>query len=184
MQRSGCGWPRLESRSGERRRRLGGFRDRHAIDEDERVAVQGRDAGAGGDDSGEVERVGGGDAHGLAGARTAAHGPKRVDGLRQRVLLADEAGDEAAAAQDAARLHAAQRAHDVAPGDGERLAGDDVAEDDAVAQQQLRRDALGQLVGRGRLRGEAADYRPAPLREAAVAPCGAARVPAGGAGAR
>ena len=62
-----------------------------------------------------------------------------IDRLRQRVLLADEARDEAAAAHDAARLLPPQRAHDVAPRHREVLARDEVAEDDAVAREQLHR---------------------------------------------
>ncbi len=69
--------------------------------------------------------------------RTRAQG---VDGLGQGVLLADEAGDEAAAADEAARFEAAQGAQDVAPGQGEALALVEVAEDDAVAMQQDARD--------------------------------------------
>ncbi len=92
----------------------------------------------------------------LAGALLAADAAQGVDGLGQGVLLADEAGDEAAAADDAARLEASQRAQDVAPGQGEALAREEVAEDDAVALQEQVAPAISASssvsIGAGRRR--------------------------------
>ncbi len=107
-----------------------------------------RHAGAGRDDAGQVQRVDGGDAHELALLLLAADGAERLHGLRPRVLLAVEAGDEAAAADDALRLHAAEHLQHLAPGNAHPLLARQVAEDDAVAEEQLLRPGLGQLLGR------------------------------------
>ncbi len=75
--------------------------------------------------------------------RTAA---QLINGLRERELLAGETGDEASTACGAARLHAAQRPDDIAPGQCDRLARDDVAKHHAPAHQQLLGDRLGERI--------------------------------------
>ena len=72
-----------------------------------------------------------------------AHAAQLVERLGQRELLADEAGDEPAAADLAARLEPAQRDEQIAPRRQARLAREQIAEHDAVAQQQLARRRLG-----------------------------------------
>ncbi len=84
-------------------------------------------------------------------ARGAPDAPQPVDRLGQCVLLADEARDEAASAHQSSRLAKAERAEHVAPRDREALAGRDLAKHDAVARQELLRDAVGDLVGQARL---------------------------------
>ena len=119
-------------------------------------------------DADEVDRVDSADVHTLSGVLLAADATEGLDGLREGVLLADEAGDEATAADGAARLEAAEGAEDLAPGDGERLACDDIAEDDAVAEEQDAGDALseGLYVGVGGYGGGGLDERPAAGRAA------------------
>ncbi len=75
--------------------------------------------------------------------------PQFVEGLRQRVLLAGEPGDEAATEHEAACLEPAQRPHDLAPGHLERLPAPQLPGDDAPPHQQLLGHGLGQrLVAR------------------------------------
>ena len=80
----------------------------------------------------------------LGDLRTAAEG---FDGLGAGVLLAVEAGDEAAAADGALRFHAAEAAQDLAPGNADVLGADEVAEDDAVAEEELLGPGFGELFG-------------------------------------
>ena len=86
----------------------------------------------------------------------------------RRVLLADEAGDEAAAARGAARLHAAERPQDFAPGHREALAHREIAEDDTVAREKLLGDRLGEGLDVGAALGleqrRRHEDRPAALR--------------------
>src|SRR6266542_1940920 len=71
--------------------------------------------------------------------------------LREGVLLAHEARDKAPAPRDAARLQAPQRPEDLAPGQHEALAGEHVAEHDAVASQELLGHRLGERLDVGAL---------------------------------
>ena len=120
---------------------------RAAVDQGEGVAGAGGDAVAREDDADEVAGVDGAEVDALAALLAAADGAERLDRLRQRVLLADEAGHKATAADLPAGLHASQRPQDVAPGHGDALAGQQVAEDDAVARQQDLSRPLGQILG-------------------------------------
>ena len=130
------------------------------------------------DDADEVAGVDGAEVDALAALLAAADGAERLDGLRQGVLLADEAGHEAAAAHLAARLQASQRPQDVAPGHGDALAGQEVAEDDAVAGQQDLGGPLGQILG-VEVGGGVADDGPAPGGAGpGEAAAGVARTPA------
>src|SRR5438309_4697126 len=77
-------------------------------------------------------------------------------------LLSGDARYEMSAADQPARLEAAQRPQDVPPRNGKALPNVDLAADDAPPVEQLPRDALGELVGIER----GLDYRqerPAPL---------------------
>ena len=98
------------------------------------------------DDAGQVQRIDRGEAHGLARALAAARLAQRLDGVGQRVLLADEARDEAAAARGAARLDAAERPEDLAPRAGRGARAREVAEDDAPAREELLGDRLGERL--------------------------------------
>src|SRR5690606_12087018 len=77
-------------------------------------------------------------------------GAQQVERLRAGELLAREAGDEAAAANLAARLHAAERTGEVAPGRRQRLPDQEVAEDDAPPRQELAGEGFGPRAGRRR----------------------------------
>ena len=101
-----------------------------------------RDARAGGDDAGEVERVGRGHGVERAGGRRAPHLAQHRHGVGQRVLLARHAGDEAAAANLAARFETAVDARELAPRRRGGLAGQQPPEHDPVAPQQAPRLAL------------------------------------------
>jgi hypothetical protein len=92
--------------------------------------------------------------------------PTRFSG--QRVLLPQEAGDEAPAAHEPSRLPHAKRAQHVSPRDSETLARRQLAEDDAVPRQELLRDAVGDLVGQAPLRLGPLEERPPALRDAAA----------------
>ena len=128
----------------------------------------------GDEDADQVQRIGGGDEHDLAARRPApAHRAQRLDRLGQRELLADEAGDEAAAAHLAARLEAAQRAEQLAPRRQARLAR-------AGARGRRRRSGSSEAA-RGRARRS---LRLRPPRRALGAQQRPAARPASSAGAR
>jgi hypothetical protein len=82
---------------------------------------------------------------------SAPHVAHLRDRVRQRELLAGEAGDEAAAADLAARFEAAIDANEIAPlRQPRRLALEQAPADDAVAAQQDARDMLDRVgVGPG-----------------------------------
>src|SRR5439155_20053181 len=104
------------------------------------------------DSSGGVEWVDGPDPDAFAFRFDAADLAEGVDGFGAGVLLAVEAGHEAAAADGASGFHAAERAEDVAPGNADVLALDEVAEDDAVAEEELFGPGFGELLGVGDVR--------------------------------
>ena len=121
------------------------IRERDAVAVEDGAGVDGGDPRAGGDVAGEVEGVDGADADELALLLHAADFAEGFHGLWARVLLAVEAGHEAAASDGTSRLHATERAEDVAPGDGDVLALDEVAEDDAVAEEELFGPGFGEV---------------------------------------
>ena len=147
-----------------------------------------RDALVGREDALEVQRVGG--ARRSSGPEPsgrvalAAHLAQQRDRLGQRVLLAVEAGDEAAAADLAARLERAAGAGDVAPrAPGMRSRVERAAEDDAGAAQQAARDELGARRRVERLGRAAPSRLQRPARDAR-ARAGARRARAASAGRR
>ena len=75
-------------------------------------------------------------------------GPKLGNHLGQRVLLAGHACHKAAAANFAARLQAAIRAHQFLPGRGGGLVGQQITEHNAVAPQQQPAPLLGPFLSR------------------------------------
>ena len=98
-------------------------------------AGDGGDAVAGDDDSDEVHGVGGG--YGDDGVQSRVREARRDStACGQGELLAAEAGDEAAAADLAAGFEAAEDAEEIAPFGGVGLAGEEVAEEDAVAVEE------------------------------------------------
>ena len=89
-------------------------------------------------------------------------------------LFAGDAGDEVTAADDAARLQAAQRPQDFPPGNGQALLEVHIPEDDSPAQQQLPGDGLGEFICvRDRLGG--GQQRPAALHPLAPAAAASTR---------
>src|SRR5262245_39688596 len=119
------------------------------------LARDGGDALVGREDAAEVERVARGDLEGT-GVAAAADGAEQLDRLGEGVLLAVEARHEAAAPELAARLHRAEDADHVAPGNRRLLAGERPAEDDAGAAQER----LGHERGIRRAGGLAPDQAP------------------------
>jgi len=110
------------------------------------LAGHGRDAVAGDDDGDEVHGVGGGDGDD-GGAFAAARGSERFHGFWKRVLLARETGEEAAAANLAAGFETAEDVEEVAPLGGVGFAGEQVAEEDAIASKELASEGLEGSVG-------------------------------------
>ncbi len=82
-------------------------------------------------------------AKGVISARHA----KGVDGLGEGELLAAEAGDEAAAAHVAAGLQATEDVEEFAPRWCVGLAGEEIAEEDAVAGEQHAGEGFESGVG-------------------------------------
>ncbi len=117
-----------------------------AVAVEDLFAGDGGDAVAGDDDAGEVDGVGGGYGDD-GGAVAAAGGAEGFDGFGEGVLLAAEAGDEAAAADLAAGFEAAEDAEEIAPFGGVGFAGEEVAEEDC----RSGRGACGRRI-RGRRR--------------------------------
>ena len=90
---------------------------------------------------------------------------QRVGGFWERELLPGESGDEASAARDAASFKAPQPVEDFTPVRTDRLAHDEVPEDDSPALEELGRDRVPQLVGIELGRVGAFEQRPSPSRE-------------------
>jgi hypothetical protein len=104
------------------------------------------DAVAGDDDAGEVHGIGSGDRDD-GGAVAGAGGAEGFDGFGESVLFAAEAGDEAAAADFAAGLETAEDIEEVAPFGGVGFAGEEVAEEDSVAGEELAGEGFESGVG-------------------------------------
>src|SRR5258708_6677682 len=117
-----------------------------AVAVDDLFAGNGGDAVAGDDDAGEIGGVGGGYGDGC-GALAVASGAEGVDSLGEGELLAAEAGDEAAAADLAAGFETAEDAEKVVPSGGVGLAGEEVAEEDAVAGEEYAGGGLECGIG-------------------------------------
>ena len=104
------------------------------------------DAVAGNDNTGEVHGICGGyrdDGGTVAGAG----GAKGFDGFGESVLFAAEAGEEAAAANFAAGFKAAEDVEEVAPFGGVGFAGEEVAEEDSIAGEELAGEGFEGGVG-------------------------------------
>lgn len=115
---------------------------------------EGADARAGEEDAGEVERIGGSGIEGGEGFRQFAPNPaEEIESFGARKLFAGEARDEAAAADGSPRFHAAQDGEQVAPGGSDGFAGEQIAKDDAPAQEQLAGDGL-RAFGEGESSGD------------------------------
>ena len=106
-----------------------------AVAVEDLFAGDGGEAVAGDDDAGEVDGVG--RCHwDDGGAVAVAGGAEGVDGFGEGVLLAAEAGDETTAADLAASFETAEDVEEVAPAGGVGLAGEEIAEEDAVAGEE------------------------------------------------
>ena len=112
------------------RRNGGGFEVEGAVAVENLVARDGRDAVARNDDADEVHGIGGGDGDD-GGAVAAARDAERLHGFGERVLLASEAREEAAAADLAASFEAAEDVEKVAPFGSVGFAGECVSEEDS-----------------------------------------------------
>ncbi|MDL1863549.1 DDE-type integrase/transposase/recombinase [Betaproteobacteria bacterium PRO7] len=138
-------------------------RDRHAVAVQHAVAGQRGQPRAGGEDADEVQRVGAADGDQRARALAAAHVAQQAHRFGRGELLAGHAGDEAAAADFAARLQAPIAAQQVAPRrQPVRFARHQPPEHDAVTAQQRARDVLDNFRIVGRV---AAVRRRLPARE-------------------
>ena len=152
-----------------------------------RLPVSDAELRAGGQDADEVQRVGAGQRHEGVGARLAPDLAQHADRLRQRELLAGKAGDEAAAADFAARFEPAIDAQQVAPRRQPwRLAFEQPPEHDAVAAQQRAREVLDGVIGvvgclgsGGRARRASAQRPESSMPNSARPAAGSARLSAG-----
>lgn len=91
---------------------------------------------AGNDDADEVGGIGRSDCHCDGGGFLFAGFTQRFDGLWKSKLFTLEAGNEAAAAHDAACFEAAEHTEELAPAGHGGFALQEVAEDDAIAPEQ------------------------------------------------
>lgn len=115
------------------------FLEDGAVEEDDFAAGDGGDAVAGDQDAGEVEGVGGGYIYGElvgSGGVLGAGFAEGVDGFGEGILLAEGAGDEAATADLAAGFEATEDGEEIAPFGGVGLAGEELAEEHAVAAEE------------------------------------------------
>src|SRR5207249_11680662 len=110
---------------------------RRAVAEGDHLVRHGREARAGHEDADQVERIRGGPPPGLRLLRAPPHRAQRLHRLGERELLADQSGDEAPAADLAARLERAERAQDDAPRRHARLARHELAHDHTPAAEKL-----------------------------------------------
>jgi hypothetical protein len=122
------------------------FRVEGAVAIEELFAGDGGDAVARDDDAGEVHGVAGGDGDD-GGAIAGAGGAEGFHGFGKGVLLADEARDEAASANLAAGFEAAEDVEKVAPFGGVGFAGEEIAEENAVAGEELAGEGFQGSVG-------------------------------------
>ena len=106
-----------------------------AVAIDDLFAGDGWDAVAGDDDADEVDWVGGGKGDD-GGTVAGAGGAEGFDSFEEGVLLAAEAGEEAAATDFAAGFEAAQDVEEVAPFGGVGFTGEEVAKEDAVTGEE------------------------------------------------
>src|SRR5947207_2916890 len=74
-------------------------------------------------------------------------GAEGLDGLGECVLLAGETGEEAAGANLAAGFETAEDVEEVAPSGGVGFTGEKVAEEDAVAGEELAGKGFEGLIG-------------------------------------
>src|SRR5207302_2043824 len=151
-------------------------RDRHAVAIQQAVAAQGGQPRAGREDADEIERIGARERSVMPLARLAARLAQQRDRLGRGVLLAAEAGDEAPAADLAARLEAPAAHQQVAPRRQPLgLAREQPPEHHAPAAEQRPHQVLDELLapsvigpgGRGRRRsaGTRSARSPAKLSE-------------------
>src|SRR5262249_49881762 len=110
--------------------------DGDTVEVGDEAAGDGGDAFAGDDDSYQVERIGGGNCDGFAGGLLIARGAEGFDGDGGRELFAREAGEEAAAANFAAIVEAAESQEHLAPTREDGFAGEEFAEDNSVAIEE------------------------------------------------
>ena len=75
--------------------------------------------------------------------------PQQIDRFGACELFAEKARDKAAAANFASSFHAPQGDEEIAPGWSECFSGEQIAEDDSPAQQQLTGEGFGPFLGRG-----------------------------------
>jgi hypothetical protein len=104
------------------------------------------DAVAGDDDTGQVHGVCSGDRDD-GGTVPGAGGAEGFDGFGESVLFAAEAGEEPSAADLAAGFETAEDVEEVAPFGGIGFAGEEIAEEHAVAGEELAGEGFESGVG-------------------------------------
>jgi hypothetical protein len=106
-----------------------------AVSIDDLFARDGWDAVSGDDYAGEIDGICGSQGDD-GGAVASAGGAEGFDGFGEGVLLAAEAGEETAAANFATGFEPAEDVEEIAPFGSVGLAGEEVAEEDAVTVQK------------------------------------------------
>jgi len=117
-----------------------------AVAIDDLFSGDGWDAVAGDDDAGKVNGIRSSQSDD-GEAVASAGGAEGFDGCGEGVLLAAEAREEAAATDFAAGLQAAEDVEEVAPFWGVGLAGEQVAEEDAVAGEEHAGEGFEGCIG-------------------------------------
>src|SRR5581483_2377915 len=131
----------------------------------DRLIGERRDARARGENPNQVQRVAALHQGGCRGSVLTAHGTQRLNRRWQGKLLTDESLDESTAPNLAAGLQAAHGGEQLAPGWQRMLAGQQIAEDDAVSAQELPDNLLNALGVAGARALANAPERPAADRQ-------------------
>ena len=96
----------------------------------------------------EVQRIGGADQHDFAVRRLTASGAQRLDGFRERELLADQPLDETSPSDFATCFEAAEHRQELSPGWCVAFAVAYLTKEQAVATEQEPRAPFDAVAGR------------------------------------
>ena len=124
-------------------------RERHAVAISEARADGGADALAGGDDPGQVQRIGGADGDDPIGRPASPRLAQSLDRVRQGELLARHAGDEPSAPQFSAGFQSPVDPREFAPRGGRRFSRQNPPEHDPVSAKQRSRKRLDVAIASG-----------------------------------
>src|SRR5437899_2922648 len=141
----------------------GGHVNRHAVPVRDRQPGDGGHFPAWQDNAHQIQRIGGGHHNHFAVFWSAPDRSERLNGFRQRELLADKSRHETAPADLTRSLPAAVDSQQDAPAGRQRLPGHEIAEHHAISPQQLAGD--GFITAMGFDVGRPLPQRPPPHRQ-------------------